>query len=222
MDEHVSSFAIDVWFADGKPAGKLATHVAACARCSAYLVELDSLAAEKVALPSPPSRHPRAARSPLRLLAPAMTVLALAAAVLLYVSARSRTDNPDYVGVKGAPAVQALVRSNGTTRVWDGRSPVHAGDPIALHVACEHLEHVAVAAETPSGLVRLSDVPCPNPAATLPFTLVVDDQPGRERFAVVLTKKRVDDATLRGFVRTNARDRDVWVTPFEFPKEARR
>lgn len=227
MNKHLSSFELDVWFAEGKQAGEVAAHVASCARCSAYLKELDSLSAGDVSHPSSPAgasaRLTTApSRSPLRLVAPVATVFTLAAALVLYVRSLTPEGSPDYVGVKGAPAVQLLVRSGGTTRIWDGRSPVRAGDAIAVHVACEHLEHIAVVAETPSGIARLSEVPCPSAPDTLPFTLVVDDQPGHERFAVVLTKARVDDARLRELVRTNTRDRDVWVTAFDFPKEPRR
>ena len=75
--------------------------------------------------------------------------------------------------------------------------------------------------EVPSGLIRLSDVPCPPEPATLPFTLVVDDQPGHEKLAVVLTTVRADDTELRRLVETKARDRGAWVTAFDFPKDLR-
>lgn len=226
MNKRLSSFELDLWFADGTPDGEVATHVASCARCSAYVKELHSSWADDLSHPSAPAVASARlatgpARSPLRFVMPAATVLALAAAVMLYVRSRPPLDNPDYVGVKGAPAVQLLVRSGGATRIWDGRSAVRAGDAIAVHVACEHLEHVTVVAETPSGIARLSDVPCPSGPAALPFTLVVDDAPGHERFAVILTKAGVDDARLRELVKTSTRDRDVWVTAFDFPKESR-
>ena len=118
--------------------------------------------------------------------------------------------------------MQVLVRAEGSTRIWDGRSPVHPGDAIALHVVCEGLAQITVAAETPSGVARLSDGPCPSVPSTLPFTLVVDGEPGRERFSVVLTRARVDDARLRELVQRQARDHDVWVASFDFPKEPRR
>ncbi len=159
-------------------------------------------------------------RSRRRLAAPAAGVLALAAALALYLRGRPG-DEADYVAAKGAPAVQLLVRTGDTTRVWDGRSPVRPGDAIAIRVACERLEHVTVVVDAPSGLARLSDGPCPRGASPLPFTLVVDAQPGRERFAVVLAKRPLDDARLRDRVRENARDRDVWVTTFDVPKELR-
>jgi hypothetical protein len=162
-----------------------------------------------------PARRPR-----LRLVAPVAGALALAAAIALVVRSRP-VDDPDYVAAKAAPAVQLLVRSNGATRVWDGVSPVHPGDAIAIHLACERLDRFVVASETPSGLARLSDGACPRTPSPLPFTLVVDDQPGRERFSVVLTKERLEDEQLRRHVRDNTRARDVWVTAFDFRKEPR-
>lgn len=221
MSGHRSPFELDVWFADGKPSGEIADHVGACERCSDYVAELDALAGDGLAL-RPPSR-PRV-RSLRRFVAPAAATLALAASVALFLRERSTPSAGDasYIGTKGTPAVQVLVRADGATRVWDGRSPLRSGDALALHVACEGLAQVTVAAETPSGIARLSDGPCPSAPSMLPFTLVVDDQPGRERFSVVLTRARVDDARLRELVDRQTRDRDVWVTAFDFPKEARR
>jgi len=219
MNQHLSTFELDVWFADGKPAGDVAQHVTSCERCFAYVDELDALAGDGVALRAPPPPRVSSLR---RFVAPTVTGLALAAGIALFVGTRSGADETEYVGTKGTPAVQILVRRDGTTRIWDGRSPVHPGDAIALHVVCEGLGWAAVAAETAAGMARLSDGPCPSVASTLPFTLVVDGEPGRERFSVVLTKSRVTDARLGELVQQKTRDREVWVSSFELPKEARR
>jgi hypothetical protein len=225
MTKHFSSFDLDVHFVEPSP--QIAEHVASCAQCAAYLAELEALVERKpLAEPrsapgaAPPARAPAPQRlhAPLRLVAPVAGALALAAAFALYLRGRTGED-ADYVGVKAAPAVQLLVRSGGTTRVWDGVSRLRPGDAIAIRVACEQLEYVTVAADAPAGLARLSDGPCPKSPSPLPFTLVVDDQPGRERFSVVLAKRRLDDGQLRERVRENARDRDVWVTAFDLPKE---
>lgn len=220
MSGHLSSFDLAVWFADGKPAGAIAEHVASCDRCADHVHELDALASDRIAHRRDAS--PRAARALRWLVAPAGAALALAAAVLLVVRSRAPDDDPGYVGTKGTPAVQVLVRSEGVTRVWDGRSPVHPGDALALHVACEGLTQATVAADAPFGVLRLSDGSCPRIPSTLPFTLVVDDQPGPERFSVVLSVSRVDDDRLRELVRQNTRGRDVWTTSFDLPKEPRR
>jgi hypothetical protein len=232
--EHVSTFELDVYFASpGEDAPEIAEHVASCTKCAAYLETLAVLDGDAVRLavpaavaPAAPATAPSPARRPSarlgRFVAPASAVLALAAAVAIYVRSRPSVDDSTYVGVKGAPAVQVLVRSGTQTRVWDGRSAVHAGDAVALHIACEQLEHVTVVTEANATLVRLWDGPCAKPPAPLPFTLVVDDQPGRERFAVVLGRSRLEEPALREAVRASTRSSDVWVTAIELPKEIRR
>ena len=217
MTDHVSTFEIDVWFADGKADGPVAEHVGACVRCSGYVEELEALAAQPFAI-APPTP----VTSRLRRAAPFVGALALAAAVALFIRSRPRDDSADYVGVKGTPAVQVLVRSRGVTRIWDGRFPIRHGDALAIRVACEHLAHVTIATPAGAGLARLSDGSCPEKPGTLPFTLVVDDQPGREQFSVVLTKTRVDDQKLGELVRSNAHEGDAWVASFELPKEVER
>jgi hypothetical protein len=217
---HVSAFELDLHFVDGKDAA-IAAHVARCPGCAGYLAALRALEADGTRLPAPVTARPaRRGASLRRFVAPAATVLALAAGLALWARSRNVTDE-SYVGVKGAPALQVLVRDSTQTRVWDGHSAVHAGDALALHVACEQLAHVTVTTEDPHGLVRLWDGPCPRPSAALPFTLRVDDQPGRERFAVVLARTRLDDLALRSALRDNARAADVWVISVELPKEAR-
>lgn len=235
---HVTTFQLDTWFADGKPDGAVAAHVATCPRCAAYVAELDGIA-EELVVPAPPARVPGPTATPLtrvsvlRRFGPILGGLALAAGLALFVRSRvpigaidaplrTQGDDPTYVAEKGGPSVQLLVRSDGVTRVWDGASPVRAGDAIAIHVACDRLTHVAIVTETSSGLTRLSEGPCPARPAPLPFTLVVDDEVGRERFAVVLTRGRADDAALRAMIASQAREADAWATTFDFPKAPRR
>lgn len=213
---HVSSFELDLHFVDAADAA-IAKHVAGCAACSAYLDGLRALDADGTRLATPPALEVRSLR---RFVAPAAAVLALAAGLALFVRSRAAIDE-SYVGVKGVPALQLLVRDGEQTRIWDGHSAVHAGDAVALHVACEQLQHVTVTTEDQHGLVRLWDGPCPKPPAALPFTLRVDDTPGREHFAVVMGKTRPDDLALRAALRTSTRAADVWVFGVELPKETR-
>jgi len=220
MTRHASSFELDVHFADGQDAA-VAAHVATCPACAAYLEALRALDGDGTRLPVPvpaPAQRTSTVTPLRRFVAPAAAVLALAAGLALWARSRNVTDET-YVGVKGAPALQVLVRDSAQTRVWDGHSAVHAGDAVALHVACEQLEHVTVTTTDAHGLVRLWDGPCPRPPAALPFTLRVDDQPGRERFAVVLAKQQLEEPALREALRTNARAADLWVIAVELPKE---
>jgi len=77
---------------------------------------------------------------------------------------------------------------------------------------------VAVASPGPAGWRRLSETPCPTSGAALPFTLVVDDQPGDEQLAVVLSQDRLDDALLSTAIGGTERDAEVWVVKLVLPK----
>jgi len=224
--EHFSSFELDLYFAEREPRADVEQHVAACTRCSAYLAELALLheAAEPPrAVHLPPRVVSVAARST-RAFGPRWA-LGAAAAVLVVAVGHAVSRQPGdaaYVAVKGSPAVQLLLHRSGHTRPWDGTSAVFAGDALALRVACERFVHVSVVAAPSPGQpapVRLSDAECPSdPTQALPFTLLVDDEPGQERFSVVFSQTPLSDAELAAALRAGARSTDVWVTPFELDK----
>lgn len=213
---HPSTFELDVYYASSAAEREHADvrgHVVSCERCGAYIEELNGLASPL------PSASPSPARW--RKLAPIAGMLALAACVVLFVTSR-RTDDPGYIGVKGVPAAQILLRRDGNVRVWDGIAPVRPGDVIAVSVACEHFVHVTVSAAGNGGLARLWEGGCPHgPASALPFTLVVDGQPGSEHFSVVLSRAPLADDRLKTVLRTSARDVDAWTIDFAFAKEER-
>ena len=226
--EHVSSFELDLFFAEREPRPELERHVAGCALCAAYLAELERLSEAGAPSWVPPcalAARSRVARG--RVFA-ARWGLALAALVLLAVGyATSRLpEEGDYVAVKGSPAVQLLLHRAGRTQPWDGESPVRAGDALALRVACEDFVHVSVVTPgSPGGpeLRRLSDAECPaRPAPALPFvlpfTLLVDDEPGQERVSIVFSRSRLDDAALELALRARVRSSELWVTDFELDK----
>lgn len=229
--KHASSFELDVYFASQPAEREVAVeeHVAGCPRCRAYLEALDRVLA---AMPAEAQRErtekPRPWRSmrwkQQRRLASVLGVLAVAASAVVYFGARRDKSEDGYVGVKGAPGAQILLRRDGQVRVWDGVSPVRAGDAIAVDVACEQFNHVTVAAEQASGTVTRAwegDCPTKKPSP-LPFTLVVDEQPGREHFSVVLHRAHhLDDEQLRSALRGSVRTGDVWTIDFAFAKEDR-
>jgi hypothetical protein len=212
---NVSTFTLDVYWSSGRSGDPaLAAHIAECPRCQAYLEALDAV--QPPALPeiAPPKPRPRWRGVAVA----AGGALALAASIALMVRARP-PQNPDgYVGIKGTPAVEILVHRDRDTRIWDGRSPVRPGDAIALRVACEGLRHVTVAAPGPAGWMSLSSVDCPTQSAPLPFTLVVDGDPGDERLAVVLSQDALDDQALREAIQATRRAEDVWTVQFVLPK----
>jgi hypothetical protein len=86
-------------------------------------------------------------------------------------------------------------------------------------VACEGLKRVVVAAPAPTGWARLSSVGCPTNDDPLPFTLQVDDEPGDEKLAVVLSQDELDDDTLQKAIAETRRTADVWVLSYVMPKE---
>jgi hypothetical protein len=209
----VSTFALDVFAVSGRASDpELAAHVDGCARCRTYLASLDALeaSAPPLRLPTAPPRR--------RWLPPAAFALALAAGIALFVATRAPTRD-DYVGVKGTPAIQLLVHRERTTRIWDGRTPLRPGDTLALRVACEGMKHVAVAAPAPTEWAALSRAACVDGDAPLPFTLRVDDAPGDEKLAVVLSRDELGDDALREVIAQGRRTADVWVVSFVLPKE---
>jgi hypothetical protein len=78
---------------------------------------------------------------------------------------------------------------------------------------------VTVAAPGPAGWARLSDSACPAASEPLPFTLVVDAEPGDEKLAVVLSSQPVDGEALRRAIDRRERSADLWTVPFVLPKE---
>jgi hypothetical protein len=228
----LSTFALDVYWASGRPPdAAIERHLAACARCRAYLAMLD---ARSAALKPPDGLEAAAARAPViglasrrrRWLGPASAIVALAACLLLVVKSRLPQGfggvpqgTETYVGTKGTPAVQLLVHRGGDTRIWDGHSAVRPGDSLVLRVACEGLAFVTVAAPLASGWGRLSESPCPAEADVLPFTLQVDNEPGTEQFAVVLSTKALDPEALRAAIDKTVRSESAWVVRYALPKE---
>jgi hypothetical protein len=216
-DGERSTLALDAYWASGKrgdPA--LEAHVRECARCRAYLAHLEELAAPVAAAPVRGGTEPRRGR---RWALPSALGGGLALAACLVLFARGRAVEPRYVGIKGTPAVQVLVHRQADTWIWDGRAAVRPGDALALRVACEGLDHVAVASPGAAGWGRITDGACPIESAPLPVTLVVDDAPGDEQLAVVLSHDALDDDALRGAIGESRRTADVWVAGFVLPKE---
>jgi hypothetical protein len=126
-----------------------------------------------------------------------------------------------YVAPKSAPAVQVLLHREGRTTIWDSVTPVRPRDALALRVACEGLARVSVLVPPSSGSAwtRVSEGVCME-AGILPFTLVVDDQPGDERAAVVFSRTMLDEQSARTSVEQKTRAGDVWTVELVFPKSS--
>lgn len=225
-NEHpFSTFALDVYQASGKPGDpRIEEHLRGCSQCRAYLEHLDVLRS----MQPPPWRAPERPHRRLhekllrrRWIASLASAAVLVIGVVVWSKRDTRVDG-SYVGVKGTPAVQALVRSGDQTRVWDGRTPVHPGDAIALRVDCQGFSRVVVTTAATSGTpVRLFDDICPADPAPLPFTLIPDDQPGDERIAITFSEKPLDDRSLATATSEATRARGLWVAVLTFPKQAK-
>jgi hypothetical protein len=222
----VSRFELDVHWSSGRPAeATIEAHVLACGACQRYLAHLDRIAAEPAPAWNPgrarSSGGPRAATWR-RWVGLTGSAAAVALGALIYLRARPAAHEGDpgaYVGVKGSPAVQVLVRTPAGTSVWDGRAPVHPRDALALEVACEGFARVAVAAPSQGGgWTRLAEAECVRAPLLLPFTLVIDEQPEDERVAIVFSSERVDDGALTAAIEGEARTRDAWVVGLVLPK----
>jgi hypothetical protein len=225
-EEHLSMFELDLYFATQASDPRIEEHVASCGRCSAYLSELDALQASPP-LPAMPGAPAQARSRPTRQRASRLTLAAglavLGAAIALLVM--SGEGEPPAVAVKGSPAVQVLVRRGEETRTWDGSRPVQPGDALGLRVACEEFRHVAVAVASGQARGRwshLSQGVCPAAGGALPLTLVVDDEPGSERLAVVFSRSRLDPLALDEAIEARRLDTDAWVTRFELAKDVSR
>jgi len=225
-EEHgVSTFSLDVYFAQGKTGNPtLARHLETCERCKEYLSELETMATTAPAPSMLASRASSApAKRPLLRWAGAATIgsVALAAGFAWFAVSGEREGEPgSYVASKGEPGAQAIVRSEGRSQIWDGKRPLRPGDAIALRVSCEGFAHVAVVTPSPSGggWSRLFDGACPRGNEPLPFTLVADDKPGDERLALVFSTASVEDGALRSAATRGDRTPEIWVVRFSFRK----
>jgi hypothetical protein len=217
-EHRYSTFALDAhWVSRAAPERELGEHLASCEACRAYLARLDALGSARPPLGAlGPSRGWQA--TGWRWLLPAAATLSLAAGVAL-VMARETPKRGEYVASKGTPAVQLVVRRGDTTAVWDGRAPLRPRDVLAVRVACEGLSQVTLAVPANGGWTKLADAPCPaDPSVPLPLTLVVDETPGEERLAVVVSRTPLDGARLEAAVRETTRKADMWTVRFELSK----
>ena len=225
--DHLSNFALDVYWASGRETNRaIEAHLEACARCRSYLESLDAVGAVSPLTLEPTSQQPSAVQRshPHRVWAYA-TAASFTLLTGIWAGSRLHEAAPSgsgYVGVKGAPAVQLLVHRASDTHVWDGRSPVQPGDALALRVACDGFPKLAIAAPAERDWKRLSQVECPGRDSALPFTLIVDGQPGSERFAVVLSRNALDDAGLARAIADKPKTSEAWVVEFVLPKEIKR
>jgi hypothetical protein len=118
------------------------------------------------------------------------------------------------------PAVELLVEREQKLLRWNDKVPVQPMDRLALRVACEGFAHVTVAAPAGSGWARVYDDACPAGTEPLPFSLVVDQEPGDEHLAVVLSAVPLDEPSLAHAIAAALRGQDAWTVKLDLVKVA--
>jgi hypothetical protein len=208
-DHRYSTFELDLyWAAPAERDLELDEHLAACDRCRSYVEQLGVLDRQPLA------SRPRPKRAWVRVAA----ALAFACALVIVVLAWPRDRTVAHtVAVKGEAGVQVLVHRAAETSVWDPALPVRAHDALALRVTCDGMSQVAVLVPDRTGWRSAFAGACEE--GVLPFTLVVDDQPGSEQTAVVLSQAPLDALALQRAVEHETRTDAIWTTRFTFAKE---
>jgi hypothetical protein len=206
-DHRYSTFALDLyWAAPGTRDLELEQHLRGCDHCRSYVEHLGALDRQPIATRARPKRSWF------------VIAAALAFALVILVVAWPRHLAAPTVAIKGEPGVQVLVHRGAETTVWDASQPLRARDALALRVACDAMTHVAVLVPDQAGWRLAFDGACQ--AGVLPFTLVVDDQPGVEQTAVVVSQTPLDATALQRAVEQQTRTAAIWTTRFTFTKES--
>ncbi|MEO6772465.1 MAG: hypothetical protein ABI437_05425 [Kofleriaceae bacterium] len=210
MDDHrYSTFALDLyWAAPDTRDPDLEQHLATCERCHAYV---DHLAA----IDRPIEVRARPKR-PKRSWLPTLLATALAIALVIVVLAWPGHRAPR-IAIKGEPGVEVLVHRGAETVVWNTSLRVRAHDALALRVACEGMARVSVLVPDATGWHLAFEGSCQD--EVLPFTLVVDDQPGVEQISVVLSQSQLDVDAVQRATALETRSAALWTTRFTFAKE---
>jgi len=203
----------------GAPSKATREHLAACACCGSYVRRLGDrapLPAWLSELEAQPRGFWRRFRLPVLGLGGALALASTAAIVVL------ETPTKPLIASKSAPTLTLYVKRADEVSVWDGHSPIAPGDRLRLRVAPEGLRQVLVASLAdgrPSVLYRGALPSKGEPL--LPESWQVDDSPGPEGLAVVLSADPIMDEQLPAIVRERPRTSKVWTTVLNMPKSAR-
>lgn len=200
MSGHPSFFELDA-LALGGDSPSVREHLESCALCSAHVERLRL----PVAVPSLPARAP----TPWLRWVPLLGAAAIAASVALVLAVPARAP---WLAAKGMPSVAIYVKRGQALTLWDGVSPVRAGDRLRVRIAPEGYDHVAVASRSRSGaLVPLFEGPIDDRSSEflVPGSWEVDAEPGSERLVIGLDHRAVPLAEA------------AWKTELELPKGER-
>jgi anti-sigma factor RsiW len=233
MSAHLSAHQLEqhqLELLQGPAASEVKSHLATCADCTAKAAELASF---ESAFRAEPQRAPdvfarrvlarverRAAERKPRLSwgwLTGMLVPAAAMAALLLLHVRSGNDG--YVGVKGGARLTLQSRSGALS---DG-AHVHAGDELRFVVGAPAAAQVLVLGLNEKGelfpyypLQGERSVPiAAGQGVAVPGSVVLDAQPGRERFYVLLSETPISVATVQEAVRAGHVTLDAPTLPIQ-------
>ncbi len=219
-ENHPSYLALDR-ASLGQPTANLRAHIDGCSACREYLVSLRtppgeaelSAIYERIAKRASPAR----ASGWAWLGGGAAAAVALVLLVVLNPQPTMPVERP-YVGVKGSSSVWIYVRRGAETTLWNGQSPLFAGDRLRLKVNPGQLQRVEVySTKDPSAPELLyAGKLTPGESMTLPDAWEVDTEPGDERLLLVFSNEPVKpiwSEWLRGKAQPG-----VMLLPFVLPK----
>lgn len=214
MSSHPSFLELDR-HALGVGVPATADHVTGCSQCQAHLQKLEQQ------LPVPAWAHDVSRSRRFRWLgAPQLVALgACAAAVAVAVAVLPRPHAEGEIGVKGNPSVAVYIKRGERVSLWDGRSPLRAGDSVQLKVAPEGFRRVVVASIEGGAAKELYAGPVAARDATLlPESWTLDAAPGPEALLVVFSNTPLSPDELNSALARLPRTRELWTTRLPLTK----
>jgi len=214
MSDHPSFLQLDR-HALGVGVAATADHVKGCAQCQAHL--------EKCEQPLSVPAWARDLSRPRRfrwLGAPQLAAFgACAAAVAIAVALWPRPHAEGEIGVKGNPSVAVYMKRGEHVSLWDGRTPLRAGDSVQLKVAPEGFGRVAVASIEGGAAKELYAGPVASRDATLlPQSWTLDAAPGPEALLIVFSNAPLSADQLRSALARLPRTPELWTTRLTLTK----
>jgi hypothetical protein len=210
----------------GQRSPELGAHLERCAECREYVESLAQPPAASgfIQIQARLRARRRAARFGVFTLFP---ITAAAAGLFVFLSLNPQADFPrghagpePYLGTKGFTSVWIYVKRGATSELWDGKSPIVAGDRLRIKVDPGKFAHVEVySVKDPTAPARLyAGSVVPGQSVTLPDAWEVDSEPGSERLVVAFSNDVVE-AAWPDWLRGKAGPGLV-VLPFVLPKTA--
>jgi hypothetical protein len=133
-------------------------------------------------------------------------------ALAVIVTGALRSDTPQ-TRSKGLPSVALYVEHRGDVRVWNGHSPIAAGDRLQLKIRSSGYKHALVGSEEDAGLkVIHSEVLSPSGETTLSRSFLVDAASDRVVIHLLLCDTTCSEGALKSAAKQSLRDEHQWWT----------